>query len=70
MDSLEEFENQLALCQINELAHQKFDTFLKTSIFEALYFLKMSPIFVGSEVVRSSSYQKNIFPEFTHLYIS
>ena len=32
--------------------------FLKTSIFEAIYFLKMSPIFVGSEVVRSSLYQK------------
>ena len=28
----------------------------------------MSPIFVGSEVIRRSSYQKNIFPEFNNLY--
>ena len=31
-----------------------------------LYFLKLCPIFVGSEVVRSSLYQ--IGAEFTHLY--
>ena len=30
--------------------------FLKASIFEALYFLKMSPIFVASEVVRTLKY--------------
>ena len=29
----------------------------------------MSQFFVGSEVVRSSLYQKNIGAEFTHLYI-
>ena len=29
----------------------------------------MSQIFVGSEVVRSSLYQKNIGTEFTHLHI-
>ena len=45
------------------------DIFLKTSIFEALYFLKMCPIFVGSEVVRSSLYQKSICSGFTHLHI-
>jgi hypothetical protein len=43
--------------------------FLKTLIFEALYFLKRCPIFVGSEVIRSSSDQQNISSEFTHLHI-
>ena len=43
--------------------------FLKTSIFESLSFLKISPIFVGSEVLRSSLYQKNNFPEFIYIYI-
>ena len=28
----------------------------------------MSPIFVSTEIVRNSSYQKNIGTEFTHLY--
>ena len=35
------------------------DFFLKTLIFEALYFLKMIPIFVGSEF-QSSLHPKNI----------
>ena len=30
----------------------------------------MSPIFVSTEIVRNSSYQKNIGTEFTHLFIS
>ena len=47
--------------------HFRSTIFLKLQFFEALYFLKMCPIFVGSEVVGSSSYQKNICDEFTHL---
>ena len=39
-------------------AHFSLLTFFKTLVFEALYFLKMCPIFVDSEVVRSSLCQK------------
>ena len=35
---------------------------------EALYFLEMCPIFVGLELVLSSSHQKNVCIEFTYLH--